>query len=127
MLASAASLGVGGIFLYAYALVPAVLVETTLVAVIVILLLSYPVSRGNVLSINISTFLGIIAPLISIATPAHIGVLEQIGEGNLISFLGILQLLGFYVFPIAFVVLRVVYRGKLKNQATSLSRTVVSS
>jgi hypothetical protein len=121
------SLGIGGIFLYAYTLVPVVLVETTLVAVVALLLLSYPVSRGNTLSINVSTILGIIAPLISLATPAHIVVLEQIGEGGLIGFLGILQLLGFYIFPIAFVVLRVIYRETLKKQALSSSRAIVSS
>ena len=106
LIASAVSLTVGGAFLYAYKLVPMILVETTVVAVIVLYILSYFVARGNILSINISTVLGVLAPIISISTPAHVGVLEQIGDGGLIGFLGVLQLLGFYIFPISFVVLR---------------------
>jgi len=125
LIASALSLGVGGIFLYVYALVPSILVETTVVAVIILLLISYPVSRGSMLSINISTVLGIIAPIISLATPAHVGVLEQIGKGGLISFLGILQLLGFYVFPITFILLRIAYNGKLKKQTKNSTRPLV--
>jgi hypothetical protein len=127
LVASAISLGVGGIFLYADALVPTILIETTIAAVIIILVISYPVSRGNMIAINISTILGIIAPVISLATPAHMGVLEQIGSGGLIAFLGILQLLGFYVFPITFVVLRVAYHSKLKKLFTNPSKALVSS
>jgi hypothetical protein len=127
LIASALALGVGGIFLYVYSLVPMVLVETTVVAVIVLFVLSYPVLRGNLLSINISTVLGVVAPIISISTPAHVGVLEQIGKGGLIGFLGILQLLGFYLFPILFVVLRIAYNGTLKKQIASSSRPLVRS
>jgi len=115
LLASALSLTFGGILLYVYALVPVILVETTLAAVIVLFILSYFVSRGNMVSINIATILGIIAPVMSYLTPAHVGVLEQIGSGGLISLLGILQLLGFYLFPILYVILRIVFNGKLKH------------
>ena len=76
--------------------------------------------RGNTVSINLSTVLGVAAPIISLSTPAHVGVLEQIGTGGLTSFLGILQLLGFYTFPVIFVLLRVIYNGKLKEQIVSL-------
>jgi hypothetical protein len=110
---SAISLSVGGYLLYYYSLVPVILVETTLVAVVILYALSYFVARGNIISINVSTVLGVIAPIMSASTPAHVGVLEQIGSGGLISFLGILQFLGFYVFPITFVVLRVVFRSKI--------------
>ena len=116
LIASALSLGVGGIFLYVYSLVPAVLVETTVVAVIVLLILSYFVSIGNLISINLSTILGVAAPFISFSTPAHLGVLQQIGSGSLISFLGLLQLLGFYIFPIIYVILRIVLNSSLKKQ-----------
>jgi hypothetical protein len=127
LIASALSLGVGGIFLYVYALVPNILVETTVVAVIILLLISYPVSKGNMLAVNISTILGIIAPIISLATPAHVGVLEQLGKGGLIAFLGVLQLFGFYIFPLAFVLLRIVYHGNLVNPVRSPSKTLVNS
>lgn len=79
------------------------------------------------MSINISTALGIIAPIISYSTPAHVGVLEQIGKGGLIAFLGVLQLLGFYIFPITFVILRIVYYGKLKSLLSNSSKALVNS
>jgi len=126
LLASAISLTLGGILLYIYALVPIVLVETTLVAIVVLFALSYFVSMGNTVSINIATILGIAAPLMSYFTPAHVGVLEQIGTGGLISLLGILQLAGFYIFPILYVVLRIVFSGKLKQSAKLPSATVKS-
>ncbi len=113
LLLSAVSLSVGGYFLYVKSLVPLFLVYTTLVAVIILYILSYFVARGNMISINVSTALGVIAPIMSASTPAHVGVLEQIGTGGLISFLGLLQLLGFYIFPITFVILRILFRSKL--------------
>ena len=69
----ATSLTFGGILLYIYALVPIILVETTLAAVIVLFILSYFVSKGNIVSINIATILGVIAPIMSYSTPAHVG------------------------------------------------------
>jgi len=117
LILSAVSLAIGGAFLYAYDLVPIVLVETTFVAVVVLIALSYFVARGSMISINISTLLGITAPIISYLTPAHVGVLEQIGGGGLIGFLGVLQLLGFYIFPIVYVIVRLVFRGRIRELA----------
>jgi len=115
LLLSAISLSVGGYLLYLHSLVSLYLVETTLVAVIILYILSYFVAMGNMISINVSTVLGVVAPIMSASTPAHVGVLQQIGTGGLISFLGLLQLLGFYIFPIVFVILRVVFRSKLNG------------
>jgi hypothetical protein len=115
LLASALSLTVGGYFLYTDHLVSSILVETTVVAVVVLYALAYFVAKGNALSINISTALGIVAPVMSALTPAHVSVLEQIASGGLISFLGVLQLLGFYVFPISFIILRVGFRANLQG------------
>ena len=92
-----------------------ILVDTTIVAVIILYIMSYFVAKGNMISVNISTALGVIAPIMSASTPAHVGVLEQITTGGLISFLGVLQLLGFYIFPITFVILRIVFGSKLKS------------
>lgn len=116
LLASAFSLSVGGFFLYIDKLVPPILIETTLAAVIILFAISYFVARGNMIAVNISSALGVIAPIISYSTPAHVSVLEQIRSGGLIGFLGVLQLLGFYVFPIAFVILRIAYHGKIKSR-----------
>lgn len=113
LLLSAISLSIGGYFLYKKSLVPIILVETTLVAVVILFILSYFVAKGNVISINISTVLGVIAPIMSASTPAHVSVLEQMSRGGLIAFLGLLQLLGFYIFPITFVILRIVFRSKI--------------
>jgi hypothetical protein len=115
LLASAISLTVGGYLLYINSLVPAILVETTFVAVIVLLALSYFVAKGNLLSISVSTVLGVVAPIMSAATPQHVSVLEQIGSGGLLSILGLLQLFGFYIFPIAFVIIRITFRSRLSG------------
>lgn len=115
LLASAVSLTVGGYFLYLDHLVPNILVETTIIAVIILYVLGYFVLKGNMISVNISTVLGVIAPIVSAATPQHVSVLTQVANGGLISFLGILQLLGFYIFPVSFVVLRLVFRARLSS------------
>ena len=82
LIASAISLAIGGVFLYVYDLVPTFLVETTLVAVALLIVLSFFVLRGNKLSINISPILGVVAPVMSYLTPAHMGVLEQMSSGG---------------------------------------------
>jgi len=127
LIASASSLTFGGLLLYYYALVPTILVETTFVAVVILFILSYFVAMGNVYSINIATILGVIAPIMSYFTPAHVGVLEQIGTGGLISLLGILQLLGFYAFPILFVVLRIAYHERIRRPLNSVNSKPVES
>ena len=115
LLMSAVSLSIGGYLLYVNRLVPMILVDTTLVAVVILYILSYFVVKGNNISINISTLLGVIAPIMSATTPAHVGVLAQIDTGGLISILGLLQLFGFYIFPITFVILRIAFRSKLSS------------
>ena len=57
LLLSAVSLSVGGYLLYVKSLVPMYLVETTLVAVIILYILSYFVAKGNMVSVNASTVL----------------------------------------------------------------------
>ncbi len=116
LLSSVVSLSIGGYLLYAYSLVPELLVETTFVAIVVLLVLSYFVARGVMIAINVGTVLGVIAPLITFSTPAHVGVIEQIMSGGLISLLGLLQILGFDVFPILYVILRIVYRSGIKSK-----------
>jgi hypothetical protein len=113
LLASAFSLTIGGYLLYINSLVPEILVETTFVAVVVLFALSYFVARGNLLAVSISTVLGVVAPIMSAATPQHVSVLVQIDTGGLISILGLLQLFGFYIFPLTFVVVRIVFRSRL--------------
>ena len=104
------SLSVGGFLLYSYNLVPPSLLELTGVAVVILIPLSIYVYKRNLLAINISTVLGFVAPAISLSTPAHLAVLRAFfGLDLLLSVLGLLQFLGFYIFPIAFIILRFVY------------------
>jgi hypothetical protein len=120
LIASAISLTLGGILLFYYALVPTVLVLTTFIAVLILLLLSTYVVKRNINAINIATILGVAAPIISYFTPSHVGVLEQIGTGGLISLLGVLQLLGFYVFPITYVILRLVFHQRIGSKLVTV-------
>jgi hypothetical protein len=120
LIASAISIGVGGAFLLDYNLVPQYLVELTAVATLVLLVLAIFVRRANFWAINISTALGVIAPLLSLSTPDHIGVLLSLGQGLLISLLGMLQILGFFVFPIAFVIIRLVFWKRVSSARKGL-------
>ena len=114
LVASAVSLSVGGYLLYVNALVPPILVETTLVAIVVLFVLAHFVFRGKMIAINVATILGIVALLIPFSTPAHVGVLEEIGSGGLISLLAVLQILGFIVFPVIYIIVRIVYRNRIR-------------
>ena len=126
LIGSVISLTLGGFLLYYYALVPIVLILTTFIAVLVLLLLSTYVVRGNVIAINIATILGVLAPIMSYFTPSHVGVLEQIGTGGLIRLLGVLQFLGFYAFPIIYVVLRLVFYQKIGHKPIPVDSKVRS-
>ena len=126
MFGSAISLSAGGILLYAKGLVPVYLTEITVVAVVVLLILGYLVFKGNMLAVNISTILGVIAPIFSASTPAHLGVLADLGHDLLLTVLGLLQFFGFYVFPIAFVILRIGLRKKLRALTTVKPKTTTS-
>lgn len=116
LIASAISLGIGGTLLYGYSLVPNYLVELTGVVVVILFVLSFFVYKANTMVINVGTVLGVIAPAFSISTPAHVEVLESFGSSALISLLGLLQFLGFFLFPITYVVLRLAYRNNIASE-----------
>ena len=116
LVGSALALSTGGVMLYWYRLVPSFLIELTAIAVIVLLILSYPVLRQNRIAIEISTALGVLAPLISLSTPAHVAVLLSFGYEPLLTVLASLQFLGFYIFPISFVILRIVERKTIVSR-----------
>lgn len=123
LLASAISLGFGGVLLYRYNLVPDYLIELTVVAIGILVILAVYVRRRNMIAINIATILGVIAPAFSLSTPAHVVVLLSFGQGFLTTILGGLQFLGFFIFPIAYVVLRLVYHNgiSIENKVEKLS------
>jgi hypothetical protein len=122
LLASVVSLSFGGYLLYANSLVPVILVETTGVAVVSLIIVSYFVWKGSMIAVNVATILGLIAPFITFSSSAHLGAISQIGSGGLVGLLGLLQILGFDVFPITYVIIRVVFhrRIKLENVQTRL-------
>lgn len=115
LLGSVISLSIGGFLLYAYNLVPVWLLELISMAIVVLLPLAYLVSKRNILALNISTILGVIAPIVSASTPSHLAVLFSFGQDLLLSFLGLLQIFGFYLFPIIFVALRLAFWKKLSR------------
>lgn len=117
LIASATSLSVGGVLLYSFGLVPMSLIELTVAAIAVISFLSFFVLKGNRLAINVSTALGMLAPLFSLSVPAHIDVLFSFGATPLLSILGAVQFIGFDLFPIVFVILRMAYWKKLPPSA----------
>lgn len=115
LVGSALSLAIGGCLLYVNSLVPIVLAETTVIAVITLIILSYFVAKGNLILITVSTILGVVAPIMSALIPAHTGVVEQIGTGGLLTILGLLQLFGFYIFPLTFVIIRIAFRSRFNG------------
>jgi hypothetical protein len=126
LVGSAITLSAGAIILMLENLVPEILVELTAVAVAVILPLSFLVGRRrNIVAINISTGLGIVAPLVSLATPAHLAVLASFGQNTVLSILGGLQFLGFYLFPLAFVIIRLAFRNKIAAESSSQTQNTM--
>lgn len=106
LLGSAFSLLLGGILLYAYSLAPLVIVSGGWVIAALLVGLSVYVHRSNRLAVNISTILGIISIVTSPLIPAHTGALLGFGSTLKITLLDTLQILGFYVFPALFIILR---------------------
>ena len=125
LLGSALCLSAGDILLYSKNLVPPFLVELTAAAVAIIIPLSFFVYKKNLVAINLSTALGIIAPFTSLSTPAHIAVLLSFGQNLLLSVLGLLQFLGFYLFPISFVIMRMLYRREISYEAKAKNQNLM--
>ncbi len=106
LLGSAISLLAGGLLLYIFSLAPLVTVSGGWVIAAILVALSVYVHRYNMWAINISTLLGVISIVISPLIPAHAGALLGFGSTPRITLLDTLQILGFYVFPAIFIVLR---------------------
>jgi hypothetical protein len=127
LLASAISLALGGLLLFVNRLVPLILLDLTATAVIVITPLSFFVYRRNLIAINVSTILGFVAPTISLSTPAHIEVLFEFGRNSLLSVLALLQVLGFYAMPIAFLIIRFAYWKRISEEVEAESKGTAES
>jgi hypothetical protein len=112
--ASGVSLAMGDALLFFFNLVPFYLIALTAAAAVILFVLSLFVDRGNTIALNISTILGVIAPIFSLSTPAHDAVLLAFGSSPLITSLAALQFFGFFIFPVAFVLLRILYWKRLR-------------
>jgi hypothetical protein len=112
--ASGVSLAMGDALLFFFNLVPFYLIALTAAAAVILFFLSLFVDRGNTIALNISTILGVIAPIFSLSMPAHDAVLLAFGSSPLITSLAALQFFGFFIFPVAFVLLRILYWKRLR-------------
>ncbi|QCO31196.1 hypothetical protein DFR88_03655 [Metallosphaera sedula] len=83
--------------------VPSLLSVSTYVVVLVLLILSYLIERGITWALNLGVILGIMAILSSSLSQAHLQALSQLGSSPSITLLDILMVMGFYVFPIAYI------------------------
>jgi len=90
----------------AYTLAPAPLAAGSYVLSALLLALCYYALRGSRAAINVSTALAVISIVVSPLIPAHRGALLGFGSSSLLDALDALQVLGFYVFPAAFLLLR---------------------
>jgi hypothetical protein len=89
-----------------YSLAPLITVTGGWVIAALLIALSVYVLRANRVAVNISTLLGILSIITSPLIPAHTGALLDFGSTPKITLLDTLQILGFYVFPTVFIVLR---------------------
>jgi hypothetical protein len=125
LVASVLCLALGAFLLYYFDLVPIFLIELTFAVVAVLLILAMLVERKNLIAVYVGTALGVIAPLFSLSTPAHVTVLLTLGRaGILLDLLGILQLFGFYLFPITYVILSVVYHRRIVNASNMARKSI---
>ncbi|WP_246252961.1 hypothetical protein [Acidianus brierleyi] len=103
LLGSSISLFIGGIMLIGK--VPLILTISTLIIVIFLIYLAYSInSKKKKALINLGLVLGILSIIISATSPAHFNALKQFGNGYYITILDILMILGFYGFPLAYII-----------------------
>lgn len=115
LVGSSLSLVVGGALLYAYSLAAPPLVAGGLVVSAILLVLAVFVWRLNRMAINVSTALAVVSIITSPLIPAHRGALLGFGANPLLAALDTLQILGFYVFPAMFLVLRATHYLQAKR------------
>lgn len=90
----------------------------TYVVVIVLLALSYLVEKGIAWALNLGFILGILAILSSSLSQAHMQALSQFGSSPRITILDALMVMGFYVFPVVYIVFWV--RGRASRKSRDL-------
>lgn len=113
LLGSAICLGIGGILLFH--VVPLLISLGTLVAVIVLLLTSVAIAKGFKTGEYVGLAVSILAILGSASSTTHDNSLLKFGTSLFISVLDVLMVLGFYIFPVLYIIL---FAKKLKRSMT---------
>lgn len=109
---SVATVAIGAFLLKYYSLTPVTLTYATAGADILVFITSIFVYRGSRLAMNFAVILSVAAIVSSLASPAHFQAMEKITQGGLISLLDILEILGFYLFPLMYIIMRFSSRGR---------------
>lgn len=122
MVVSCASVSAGGILLRYYSLVPVILTYATAAAVMVLAANAFFVFRGSRNALNFGVILSILAIASSISSPSHLAAMGEILQGGIIALLDVLEIIGFYVFPVSYMISWAWERMRRRgNQPRSLS------
>jgi len=113
LIGSAISLGIGGILLLH--VVPFFISLGTLVAILLFLFSAFLVSKNYKTGEYLGLLLSVLAILASATSTTHDNSLLKFGTSLYISVLDVLMVLGFYIFPILYIVL---FAKKLKRSMT---------
>jgi hypothetical protein len=99
----AADIALGGFILRYVSLVPISLTVLTYLAVVILLIDFYFITKGRRIAINAGVLLSLIAMAIS-TNPAHIHALEEFGSTLPLTGADITMLIGFYFLPALYIV-----------------------
>lgn len=99
----AADVALGGFILRYVSLVPISLTVLTYLAVVILLIDFYFITKGRRIAINAGVLLSLIAMAIS-TNPAHIHALEEFGSTLPLTGADITMLIGFYLLPALYIV-----------------------
>lgn len=114
MLLSSFFVAIGSYLLRVYSLVPVTLTYATIGSVILVLITSIFVHKGSRMAMNFGVILSVAAIISSLSSPAHLRAMTEILNGTIISVLDVLEILGFYLFPILYIFER--FRRKIVSR-----------
>lgn len=123
MVASAVTVSVGGFLLWYYSLVPVILTYLTGTAVLIVMVTANSVRRGSVFAMNFGVILSIAAVVSSASSYAHLQAMSEIFHGGIISLLDVLEILGFYVFPLLYISEKLLHSMRNRNKNSSKRET----
>ncbi len=107
----------GGYLLHSNSLVPAMLTYATFGAVAAVAVDAVFVATGSRIALNVGVILSLAAVVSSLSSPAHLAAMLKIFDGGLITALDILEIIGFYVFPLLYIGSRFLVRKDRLREA----------